>query len=384
MKKLITAFYIITSLIACNTDDVKGKFTLTGELKNIEDQKVYLDQIFFSDASPEVVDTADIKGGKFFVSAIGGEQGLYRLRFEKQETGSCIFINDKSSISLKADVNNKDLNSTVFNSPANKALNDFSIAFTDKNNNLKSLGIEIDSLRKIKAKDSLIQTKITAYKTNSDGFKKFILRSIDTIEYPVVTMLLLGNTNGIDKAEITPVVNNLAKRFPSHTGIAALIKRFNEPPPPPTATEQTIAPANKIGVGTMAPEISMKDTSGKVFLLSSLRGKYVLVDFWASWCMPCRGENPNVVANYNKYKNKNFTILGVSLDEDKAAWTKAIIKDNLTWQQVSDLKGWASAAAPLYGFDAIPYNVLLDPSGKIIATSLREGELGRKLEEVLK
>lgn len=97
-----------------------------------------------------------------------------------------------------------------------------------------------------------------------------------------------------------------------------------------------------------------------------------MVDFWASWCAPCRGENPNIVEAYKKYKSKNFTILGVSLDENKEAWQKAIDKDGLQWKQVSDLKGWENAAVPLYGFDGIPYNVLIDPNGKIIAKELRE------------
>ena len=134
----------------------------------------------------------------------------------------------------------------------------------------------------------------------------------------------------------------------------------------------------------MAPEITMNDENGKPFSLSELKGKYVLVDFWASWCGPCRGENPNVVAAYEKYKNKNFTILGVSLDKDKDEWIKAIKKDNLTWKQISDLKFWNSASVDLYGFDGIPYNVLIDPSGKIIATELRDQELHKKLAEVLK
>lgn len=147
---------------------------------------------------------------------------------------------------------------------------------------------------------------------------------------------------------------------------------------------QQIAEGKKNAIGTVLADFSQPDTTGQPISLSSLRGKYVLVDFWASWCRPCRQENPNVVANYNKYKNKNFTILGVSLDEDRIAWIKAIKKDKLTWQHVSDLKGWSNAAVSKYGFDAIPYNVLLDPQGKIIATELREGDLGRKLAEVLK
>ncbi len=134
----------------------------------------------------------------------------------------------------------------------------------------------------------------------------------------------------------------------------------------------------------MAPEITMPDTEGNPFSLSSLRGKYVLVDFWASWCGPCRGENPNVVNAYKKYSSKNFTILGVSLDKKKEAWIDAIKTDGLTWKHISDLKHWDSDAQKLYQFEGIPYNVLIDPQGKILAVSLRGEDLDSKLAEVLK
>jgi peroxiredoxin len=197
-----------------------------------------------------------------------------------------------------------------------------------------------------------------------------------------MAMFALGYSQNIDAPSLKDVIPNLAKRFPKHQGIASLIIQYNQFVT--QQSQQQAARASTPGVGSVAPDITMTDVNDKPFSLSSLKGKYVLVDFWASWCGPCRGENPNVVAAYNKFKDKNFTILGVSLDEDKSKWIDAIKEDHLSWQQVSDLKGWSSAAATLYGFDGIPYNVLIDPQGKIIATSLRGMDLEQKLSEVLK
>jgi peroxiredoxin len=139
-----------------------------------------------------------------------------------------------------------------------------------------------------------------------------------------------------------------------------------------------------VAIGAMAPEFAQADTNGKMIDLASFKGKYVLIDFWASWCGPCRAENPNVVKAYNSYKNKNFTILGVSLDRPGKhdAWLKAIHDDHLTWNHVSDLKFWNSETAALYGIHAIPQNFLIDPSGKIIAKDLRGDDLEKKLAEI--
>lgn len=137
-------------------------------------------------------------------------------------------------------------------------------------------------------------------------------------------------------------------------------------------------------IGVPAPDFTLQTPDGKEVSLSSYKGKYVLVDFWASWCRPCRMENPNVVAMYNRYKDKGFEVFGVSLDQNKDAWKKAIEDDKLTWQHGSDLKGWQSAPAALYGITSIPHSILIDKTGKIIARQLRGEQLGAKLEEIFK
>lgn len=381
VKKILAVVALSSAMLACNNKEVKGKFSLQGNIKNLEDQQVYLEQLFFTQQQPQVLDTGIIKNGKFEVGAIASEDGLYRIRFEKMNSGF-IFINDKPTINFTADIKDVSLQGPDFNTPANNTLKKLLLNIEGQRSTLVSTSKKIDSLKSLPGSDSILLAESKTLSGLTDNFNKFIVKYIDTVQQPVVALFALGYTQSIDPAVLNTIVPKMVNRFPGHQGIVGIVTQFNEmlvennKPAPAKTSAPTI--------GSVAPDFTMNDTEGKPFTLSQLKGKYVLVDFWASWCGPCRGENPNVVAAYNQFKNKNFTILGVSLDDNKEKWLQAIKADKLKWKQVSDLKGWENATVSLYGYDGIPYNVLLDPQGKIIATSLRESALQAKLMEVLK
>ncbi|MXV15113.1 redoxin domain-containing protein [Pedobacter sp. HMF7056] len=217
------------------------------------------------------------------------------------------------------------------------------------------------------AKDSVYNALMPEFQANMDAFAKEALAFGDKNKNNLAGFYAVGSLNAeVYEQEMIRYAEEIKPLFPGNKAVQSFVEKMLE--------------VKSVSVGQHAPAFEIPGVNGKPVKLSDFKGKYVLVDFWASWCVPCRQENPNVVKTYNLYKDKGFTVFGVSLDEDKAAWQKAISDDQLTWTHASDLKGWKSAPAALYKVSGIPASFVLNPEGVIVAKNLR----GEQLEEFLK
>ena len=393
MYRLIVAACMATLIISCSGASSEKTFSVAGTISNNTAKMIYLEKIPAGGAQPMVTDSSQIgNDGKFSLEGEMGESVIYNLRLDQKRYPVVSVINDVEKIRLSIFLN-KDNNEfaekyEVEGSPASQKMKDFLFTFNRSLQEIFPLARQIDSLHRLGASDSVIYPLIAEQQPMADKLKQYSKDALSKANDPALIVFELGyyqetaNRGGFGlepftNDEVMEIVNTTATKFPSHQGIAAVKTTLDNSLNPP-------GPAN--WVGKEAPDFAMPDVNGRQVSLSSLRGKYVLVDFWASWCGPCRDENPNLVKAYQQFKDKNFTILGVSLDRpgQKDKWLKAIQDDNLAWTNISDLQFWNSPVVPLYGIEGIPFNVLVDPQGKVIGQGLRGPALEVKLSEVLK
>ncbi|HEX8356406.1 MAG TPA: TlpA disulfide reductase family protein [Segetibacter sp.] len=383
MKKV---FYLIAFVVVAASCRQKkhGAFVVSGVIENAPGRKLTLMETPYASAQPVILDSTFLTSkGSFTLKGRANEEGIFRLVIENGP--DVILINDNNELTLRLDVNDY-RNYKVEGSPASESLHHLFENYRYKDSIILSTFKKIDSIRATPGQDSVVEVYQTRNDLEIAGLNSLLKEFIQSSGSPAAAFYALGMASQtIPTEELKTIVDASAKKFPEHAGLARVksllaVKKAD----PPKATDQAAAENTYALLNKQAPNLVMNDVNGKPVSINSFKGKYVLVDFWASWCMPCRMENPNVVAAYNQFKGKNFTILGVSLDEDKAAWKKAIANDKLTWTHMSDLKQWESAAVAAYGIEGIPFNVLLDPSGKIIGSSLTGERLVSTLSQALK
>ncbi|MBX7240171.1 MAG: AhpC/TSA family protein [Bacteroidia bacterium] len=369
MKKFIV---VLSSLIllgfGCEKNDTpQDGYKLTGTIEGLTGE-VYL----VNPAMQKVIDTAVVKEGKFeFTGKMTEPDMLMIFNTQKQPVASVYLenttigiegkANDPNSIKVKGSKLSEEYGevqaiiqkvNTEFK-PIEEKLRAEQMTFQGQNPPA-SFGVKVDSFQK--AINTRVETEL----------QKFIK---DHSSSPIAALTVnnfFGQGHELKVMEETfAMLSKEAQESKYGKNFAAMLDK------------------EKKWMNTPAPDFTQNDENGKPISLSSYKGKWVLVDFWASWCKPCRAENPNVVKAYAKYKSKNFDILGVSLDQQKDAWVQAIKADNLPWKHVSDLQGWQSSAGRLYGVESIPFNILVNPEGVIVGKNLRGSALEKKLSEVL-
>jgi peroxiredoxin len=352
---------LLFSGVRAQTSD--STFSIHGSLPGApEGTVVYLSN---PNISRDTFAKAEVHGGEFVLQGVLQDPNLYFVSEIGSPQHKLIFL-DASSITLKSPGN--DLAAAlVKGSPTDEEYEHFEPIFAPFFNRLGELAQQLNQQRGTATFDSLLK----GYRLKLDTLDVLASQYVKTHPASHISSFLL-----VVHMQVRQDYDWLEAQY-------SLLKPSVQKDFYGRILTQQIAKARIGKEGTMALDFTQPDVNGHPVTLSSFRGKYVLVDFWASWCGPCRMENPNVVKAYSEFKDKNFTILSISLDKEKNSWLKAISDDGLSWTQVSDLQYWSNAVAQMYNISSIPQNMLVDPNGRIVAKNLRGYDLFTKLREVL-
>ena len=359
MKKFFFLLTLLpTILFAQNT---ANKFVITGNITGLADGEV---KITTTQEDHRVIASGISTNGIFNVEGSLTEPGLYFIVLSNEQPQYIFLENKPITINgAKADIKNI----KIEGSSAHKDFIEFNKTFNPIIGELNALAAQMQKETNEKKAEKLNKEYDSVVKVVSREVGKFV----EAKKSSYVSPFLLWVTAQVNNDPI--LMESRFNMLDENIRNSQIGKSLSE-----------FIAFHKVGaVGTDALDFTQNDVEGKPVTLSSFKGKYVLVDFWASWCRPCRMENPNIVKAYTKFKDKNFTILGVSLDQQKDAWVKAINADKLTWNHVSDLQYWNNAVAQMYHIQSIPGNFLIDPNGKIIAKDLHGAALESMLCQVI-